>query len=271
MHFINHLGKNGAAFLHPGGRKSTHYLIEEIRKLNPRSALEIGCGTGATLVGLASKKITGLVGIDISQSQIEMARRRIAHCNLEHQIQLELAENSGRLNFDNHVFDVVYAESVLGILSQAQLVKTLQEVKRVLKPNGVFITNDAIWKREVNLKTAKKINQKTMQHFGLIQSNAQLIGTKQWENLFALQGFKVLQKVNINTLPNAKGYANHNLENLSDNFSQKAKKAGYFKPIRLFNQLVYGIYLKLFHKHDRLHLENYLFILKSAQKPQANL
>lgn len=263
MHFINHLGNRGADYLHPGGKISTDYAVVEILKRNPSSVLEIGCGTGATLVSLASNGVHNLVGVDISHSQIEMARRRIAYCKLQDSIQLSLVEKSEQLNFKNHSFDVVFAESVLGILSHQSLLKTIQEVKRVLKPNGIFISNDAIWKAQVSKQVAEAINTRAIKDFGFIQSSSKLIGKNEWELFLVSFGFVSCKIVEIDKLEkNVKDGLNL-MEMSSQDFTRKQKCYATFNPVQLYKEVWYKIKLSLFHKNDGDYLDHLIFILQA--------
>lgn len=263
MHFINHLGKRGADYLHPGGKHSSDFVVSEILKRNPSSVLEIGCGTGATLISLASNGVNNLVGVDISDSQIEMARRRIVHCKLQDNIQLSLAEKSGQLNFKDHSFDVVFAESVLGILSHQSLLKAIQEIKRVLKPNGVFISNDAIWQVGVSLEKAKRINARALKDFGFIQSSSKLIGKNEWELFLVSFGFVSCKIVEIDKLEKKVKDGLNLMEMSSLDFTRKQKRYATFNPVQLYKEVWYKIKLTLFHKNDGDYLDHLIFILQA--------
>ncbi|HJV02736.1 MAG TPA: class I SAM-dependent methyltransferase [Burkholderiaceae bacterium] len=55
-------------------------LLEAVREQRPRSVLDIGCGTGATTLAIASRlgQEAACTGVDISQPMIELARARAA-------------------------------------------------------------------------------------------------------------------------------------------------------------------------------------------------
>jgi len=263
MHFINHLGNRGVDFLHPGGKKSTEFLVNEIIKNNPKSILELGCGTGATLVSLAAYNINQLIGIDVSNSQISMANKRLKYCGLENFIQLFVTEESGQINFSDNSFDVVFAESVLGVLEHDTLIKMILETKRVLKPNGIFLTNDAIWGPLTSLDTIKSINNRAMKDFGLVQSSEKLIGKDDWETFFKSFGFKSCKVFEINSLKKNENTKLSQLEQKSNDFTSKQKRYSLLNPIQLFKEFIYRIKLKLFHQNDGVYLESYVFILQA--------
>lgn len=263
MHFINHLGNRGADFLHPGGKLSTDFLISEICNHSPNRVLELGCGTGATLISLASQNIPEIYGVDISASQIEIAQERVQYCSLEDKIHLNLLNQTGNLNFSDDSFDIVYAESVLAILTDGDLINMMKEVKRVLKPNGIFLSNDAIWKIGVPKEVINKVNTRTLKDFGLIQSSAKLIGSKEWADFLISFGFKSCKIIEINQLANNDNRLVNPLERASHNFTQKKRRNSFLNPAQLFREIYYKIMLSLFHKNDGNNLENIIFILKA--------
>ena len=94
--------------------------------------LELGCGGGqfgAVLVGLGAR----LVGIDNSEKQLEVARRRYA----EEGIEAELVHTSAEsLPFADARFDLVVADHGANRFADPYL--WMPEVVRVLRPGGVL-------------------------------------------------------------------------------------------------------------------------------------
>lgn len=265
MHFINHLGKRGADFLHPGGKAGTDYLIGEMLKHQPQRILEVGCGTGATLISLASVQVPFLRGIDISPSQVEVANKRIKYCGQENNIQVEAISESAIFPFADHSFDMVFAESVLGILAHHQLIQVMHEVFRVLKPDGLFLSNDAIWKAGVTPEQVNAINSRTLKDFGLIQSSSVLIGRAEWLQFFSSVGFVNQMQVEVNEVSKAQKTEWNELERLSHDFSTKQKGSTYFHPSILLHEMIYWLKLKFFHRKDYYFLENIIFVLKAKK------
>lgn len=107
-------------------------LFEEIiHYSNPqKTLLDIGCGTGFKLVHLSSyfKEITGF---DISLDMLTCAKQ-IFKKNQINNIDL-IQGNSQMLPFEKHQFDVVTC-----MLSRW----SIEEIFRVVKPNGVVIIED---------------------------------------------------------------------------------------------------------------------------------
>lgn len=111
----------------------THF-INIFSKKKPKIA-DIGCGNGYTLGVLKSKfHACKYWGVDFSEELINIAKNRnLANC--------EFIENSVcSLDFDDNFFDVVYTQRCLiNILNWEEQKKALNEIHRVIKPNGYYL------------------------------------------------------------------------------------------------------------------------------------
>ncbi len=101
--------------------------------------LDLGCGPGTISVGLADAVAPGeLLGIDMEASQIEMAgaaAKAGGHDNAVFQ-----AGDATDLPFEDASFDVAHCHALLNHVPDTQAV--LAEVKRVLKPGGLFAARE---------------------------------------------------------------------------------------------------------------------------------
>jgi ubiquinone/menaquinone biosynthesis C-methylase UbiE len=109
--------------------------IEEIlkfMKLEQRDCvLDLGCGTGF-LFNHISEKVELLLGLDISQKALKMAKRRIKYLRNVHLVRAD-ADN---MPFPNNIFDKVFAITVLQNILEPK--KTIEEIKRKSKPHSMF-------------------------------------------------------------------------------------------------------------------------------------
>jgi len=104
--------------------------------------LDIGCGAGVdTIIAAMMTGFTGkAVGIDLVPSMLERARSNLAKTSLKN---IQFLESSGEiLPFDNDTFDVVISNGAFNLIPDKA--KALQEVFRVLKPNGRFMIADQV-------------------------------------------------------------------------------------------------------------------------------
>jgi SAM-dependent methyltransferase len=91
--------------------------------------LDAGCGTGGTTAELC--RFGSVVGIDLAWEALEPARRR----GLQH-----LARGSiEQLPFGDRTFDVATSFEVVYHLGVANDISALKEIRRVLKPGGLFL------------------------------------------------------------------------------------------------------------------------------------
>jgi len=116
------------------GLEVYRYLENEIRPPKKAKILDVGSGPGILTLQLAKKNPTSsIVGIDYSPTQVRAAdrlkiRHKIQNCTFRR-------GDAVRLPFKDASFDIVL--SVGSIKHWPDAVKGLQEIRRVLAPNGL--------------------------------------------------------------------------------------------------------------------------------------
>jgi len=101
--------------------------------------LDLGCGGGIDLIAL--HEITGgraeLYGVDITDKALELAKHRIRKLGVEgiHLLKGDIAA----LPFEDGFFDMVTVAWVLHHVVEEQLDQIFDEIKRVLRPGGMFL------------------------------------------------------------------------------------------------------------------------------------
>ena len=100
------------------------------------AVLDFGCGYGRVLADLTKKGFGNLTGIDYSEDMIKRGHTLLSDVKLIH-------SDSGDLPFEDNSFDAVLLVAVLTCISSDDaLLKTIDEIKRVLKKGGVLYIND---------------------------------------------------------------------------------------------------------------------------------
>jgi SAM-dependent methyltransferase len=103
--------------------------------------LDFGCGPGTISLGLAKAIEPGeLDGIDITESQIEMARAAAAAGG--HENATFHVGDVTDMPFESDSFDVAHCHTLLSHVPDTQAVLT--EVRRVLKPGGIISSRELI-------------------------------------------------------------------------------------------------------------------------------
>ena len=104
-------------------------VVEQLRPLVPSEArvLDVACGTGDLSIALFESLGAQVIGIDFCRPMLEIAARK--------QPQLWFVEGDAlRLPFDEAAFDAVTI--AFGLRNLSSVEDGLQELRRVLKPNG---------------------------------------------------------------------------------------------------------------------------------------
>jgi ubiquinone/menaquinone biosynthesis C-methylase UbiE len=112
----------------PWMHETFHYA-----RFRGQRVLEIGVGLGTDHLQFA-RAGARLTGIDLTQRCIDLTRARFAQQGLRSRL---LQMDAERLDFDDDSFDVVYSFGVLHHTPSPE--RAFREVRRVLRPGGVFI------------------------------------------------------------------------------------------------------------------------------------
>lgn len=203
---LNYFGKTNASFLHARGKLATNQLIKFLDPQPKEKILEIGFGTGATLITLANNhKNIDLFGYELSEIMFDRASKRIHFCGFKEKISLAVLKEKHSFPEPDHFFDKIYVESVLAIQEKEELKKIFLEIKRVLKPNGYLVFNETIWLKTTKKETIKEINDFCKKEFGIIQANGEFPYIQNWNSLLFKTGFECEKSIWVSRIsPNTK-------------------------------------------------------------------
>ena len=131
-------------------------IIKCIQEINLRfgddyKILDIGCGNGCLAEEIEKILPNKIIGIDFSEELLGVAKNRNLK-NVTFQqgnaLQLEFADNS---------FEIILTERCLiNLESWENQKKALEEIKRILRPNGIFILTEAFTDGWENLNLARE-------------------------------------------------------------------------------------------------------------------
>ncbi len=126
------------------GRRSRKMRVAALQyaNLKPGSAiLDFGCGAGDLafeIEGIMGGK-GHVIGIDPSSEMVAVAKKKAAKRKSQVQFQVEAVEKT---SFADNTFDVVTSSFVLHHLPENLQLKAFKELRRVLKPGGLFFAID---------------------------------------------------------------------------------------------------------------------------------
>ena len=102
----------------------------ELPDIHGLEVISIGCGSGVDAKWLADNGAKRVVGIDISEGLLAIARRSYPEIEF-HEMDME------QLNLPDESFDLAY--SSLAIHYVDDWTQPLKEARRILRPNGQYI------------------------------------------------------------------------------------------------------------------------------------
>jgi len=100
--------------------------------------LEMGCGAAPTLVWLARRGIR-VSGIDVSPTALRLAKENLENTGVGDRIGKLLEGSVTNVPFEAASFDGVLESCVFQHLNRKERKAAFHEVRRVLKPGGIFV------------------------------------------------------------------------------------------------------------------------------------
>ena len=110
--------------------------------------LELGCGTG-TLTLRAAQKGAKVKGIDINPQMLEIAQKQAIKKNLLQNIILSEMGVAELGNEKSKSYDVVMSGLCFSELTESELIFTLKEINRILKPSGLLLVADEVRSKSI--------------------------------------------------------------------------------------------------------------------------
>jgi len=143
-------------------RKPWKECIEFINSLPKKSVvLDVGCGNGRHIIPCANH-CSKVIGLDVSTELLRIVKKKVYKNNL---INVELIHSDAvDIPIRNNSIDaVLYIATLHNISERYRRIKSLKEIKRILKPNGKAIIS--VWSRWQD-KYRQHFLIKMLSHFG---------------------------------------------------------------------------------------------------------
>ncbi len=128
-------------------------LKDKLKNLSGGKILDIGAGWGGSVEFLtdALSNYVSIVGIDISEEYIERAREALEDSTERDRISYKIM-NAQNMKFEDNTFDTVCITNTFHHLYNIPAV--LSEMKRVLRPSGLFIFYEMFFEKESEVENS---------------------------------------------------------------------------------------------------------------------
>src|SRR5437899_726152 len=103
--------------------------------------LDLGCGAGSLAIMMAGRG-AAVLGIDMSEPMLEIARRRVEATNLTHKVELRRLSVMEIDALPERSYDFVVCTLLFSELSDDEIEFALRESRRLLAPGGCLLIAD---------------------------------------------------------------------------------------------------------------------------------
>ncbi|WP_157967315.1 MULTISPECIES: class I SAM-dependent methyltransferase [Paraliobacillus] len=168
----------GIGGAHPGGLGIIKQWVKRVNPNPHQRILDIGCGTGQSLLYLAENTASQIVGIDQNVLMLEKSSQRLKqhpHVNI-------IQANAEDLPFPTQSIDHIISESVTAF---TKIKVALKEYQRVLKHNGIL----TLLEMTSNRQLTPAIQDEIKQFYGVTA----LMTEEGWINALKETGFKSIE------------------------------------------------------------------------------
>jgi len=172
-----------------GGLKVAEDLTRRCGINEKSLVLEVGCGTGFMACRISEEKNCQIVGIDISERMIEMAKERAIRLGIEDKVIFRVAD-ACKLPFEDNSFDVVFSQFATVLLDKK---KALAEYMRVLKPGGYLGVVEIFKDTLIPYEASRDIHEAERILSDAIELDLQLSTPTQWKSWFRDAGVQKIQ------------------------------------------------------------------------------
>ncbi len=111
-----------------------------------KNILDVGCSTAACASRVVDMKANHYVGVDIDAKYIDLARRR-------HPDGSFYTQDARKLPFESDYFDLVMFNGVWHHMNDDLIRACLLEVRRVLRPSGIVVVSEPVFRHDWPLST----------------------------------------------------------------------------------------------------------------------
>jgi len=139
----------------------TRKAFQILPKMGKFSVLDIGCGSSMPTMEILGLSDAEIIGIDVDQDALDKLNLKIDRSEFSDRIKI-INCSLYDVDFPEDYFDVLWEEGVLHILD---LKKSLKVCKKLLKPNGFFVSLETIKWYEGNFNRFSKHGFKLIEQF----------------------------------------------------------------------------------------------------------
>jgi arsenite methyltransferase len=168
---------------HPGGLALSRLMADRMGVDSESTILDIACGDGKTATYFARTLGCSVCGIDASQDMIDSAVQMAEDLRVSDRTNFTVAL-AGKIPHDDNFFSAAISECSLCTFQDKS--QAVREIKRVLRPKGIFGLND------VTIRNHEGLDEELRSLLGRVACVADALSADEYVQLFERSDFRLL-------------------------------------------------------------------------------
>ena len=238
----------------PGG-ESTIKLVSRMLLLNKSTKiLDIGTSTGHSAIEFARLLNCTVVGIDINEMSLAVAKERSDALKLDN-VQF-LRMDATDMNFGDESFDVVFAGNVTSLIENKD--QALAEYWRVLKPNGYLVAVPMYYIETPSENLVQNVRD-------AIKVNIKIYNKNDWKKFFVEESTEIFEEEDFKFIKSTDG----EIEDFCKRILEREHLNELTEEARAMLHQRYKKYMHLFNE-NLSHMGFTVFVIRHKESAQFN-
>ena len=203
----------GTEDLHTAQERKVEHICRKLRLRPGERLLDIGCGWGGLALYAAEKYNVRVLGVTLSDRQVEYANDHIARSGLSDRVSVKLQDYR---DLQAESFDKIVSVGMFEHVGRDHLPEYFSQAYRLLKPGGLFLNHGISYLPAIEYASEPQAKQPS----GWQQAiGRRILGTGSFMNRYVFPDGELVPVSEANLIAERSGFEVRDVENLREHYA----------------------------------------------------